>query len=153
MSDNLKLVIAIRHGEDNKDHLTEQGQKDIRSLAEHLRQIIPPWLVVKVLTSRFSRAIESGDIIAQALDTSTTIDEVLELDRHKYGELMMKAILSSSGDAEAVVVITHYSAPSGIMNAFSSERFQQTVDATICPKGNGHMIDLTTGQVTMDLLT
>ncbi len=151
MTGILKRVIAVRHGEYVDLNLTDHGRKQIEQLARRLREFIPDDYGVVVLTSHHSRAKQTGEIIAQKFGALIEDNTVFGYDQHKYGGLMAGVTEDLYGDTSVAIVVTHGSAPSGIINNFAVKRFGRVVPPVECQNGNGHMIDLVTGEITLNL--
>ncbi len=154
---NLKVVVAIRHGEESEkagSFLTLTGQDQMKEVVTRLRKILSFTQKILVLTSPLPRAIESGEIIAQGLGVKRQTQFQLKLDGWAHGSSQKDSILYEleDVDVEAVIVVTHFAAPSGIAHAFASE-FGKEVEGKECENGNGYIIFLETGQVVEDLLS
>jgi phosphohistidine phosphatase SixA len=148
----LKHVVAVRHGEDGGKHLSEKGKEQVTKLVDKLSTLITGQQHVLVLSSHATRAEESAQIIEAKFGVKHLVSETFYLDYHHHGEEQMKAILAMADGADTVIVVTHYEAPSGIANAFMKSRFNKSVAAKICGKGNGFMISLENGEVISDIL-
>ncbi len=146
-----QLIIAVRHGEYDDRGLTCDGVQQVQDLASRLRQIIPKGHTVAVLSSPMHRAVQSAEIIARKFLCSHTVHSDLSSDDSADGELLMQ-VLTKEYYGETVVAITHYDAPSGIIDAFSRKYFKTPSPPFESPKGNGCMICLKTGKISTRIL-
>jgi len=145
----LKQVIAVRHGEygDGSKELNAEGFEQIEKLAKQLKTIVKHKHKVAILSSPLTRAKQSAEIIAkQFVGQVETCDE-LRSDGFGDGAEQMEAILKMRNGADVVIAVTHYEAPSGIINAFSQKLFGLEVSMRESEKGDGLMLCLKTGKV------
>lgn len=151
----MKKVFAVRHGEYDEcgsKGLTPYGQKQSHDLAEKIKKLISQGQSVQVLSSAYRRAKETATIIGESFGVAVEVLDQLGLDDYEYGEGQRQAIMGAFKGAEVIIVVTHYKAPAGIMNAFRLSRGDEQFPALEIDKGNGMMIDMTTGDVDSDLL-
>jgi hypothetical protein len=158
----LKLVIAVRHGLMNtKGNLASLGIEQIKSIAGRLRFIVPKQYKVAVLTSSESPLTQSATIIANVFGLETQIVcETLRSDSDlpEVGEMQMSAIMYSiknacGSDFNTIIAVAHLNSPWNIINAFARVRFRKEVKSFCSNNGNGCMINLETGEVSINLLS
>ncbi len=151
----LKQVIAVRHGEYDRmpEKLNSEGVAQIERLSERLKGIIKSGHKVRVLTSPHLRATQSAKILAKQLQVE--IEEVFALGLAEFGDgqHQMDEVIAKSGGLDVIVAVTHFVAPSGIIDALSKKFFSKTVfeGELEVQKGDGIMICLKTGTVTKSL--
>lgn len=150
----LKMVIAVRHGDcdDLSKELCPFGIQQVSALVEAIRNLTTD-KTVGVVSSTVVRGWQSADIIARALGTSVERSGVLTSDNYNDGEELMKELLARRDGAEVIVAVTHYEAPSGIINAFRQKHFQKGFDCLKSWYGDGCLINLETGEVRRTLLS
>ncbi len=67
----MKYLILVRHGKDKiEGDLSDEGKEQIARLTDSLKSIIPAGSIVKVLTSRITRARQSAELIMGNLNLS-----------------------------------------------------------------------------------
>lgn len=117
---SLKQVVVVRPGDDEERgvDLTPIG----RAKAEELAKLIPDKIgkekKVLLVTPSDKRSLQTAYIIGKGLGVEPRSLSTLENRFYENGESQMKQILQFTGGYDAVVVVAHYTAPSGIMNAF-----------------------------------
>lgn len=151
---NLKTIFALRHGlNSGSNQLSLEGREQIMKLAKRLRELISIGLKVDILTSPTGRARESADIIrAEFGGIEYRTVGSLELDDFDCGDMQRDDILYMAEDSSVAIAITHHESPSGIAHAFRMARFGKPVTMFECPKGDGVMVSLETGDVVTSIL-
>ena len=149
----LKMVIAVRHGEYDRQtkELDTLGIQQVSALAKAVRNLTTG-KTVEVVSSTTSRGQQSADIIARVLDARIERSGVLTSDQYDDGAELMAELLAKRNGAEVIVAVTHYEAPSGIVNAFRRKHFQAGFDCLESEYGDGCLINLETGEVKETLL-
>lgn len=150
----LKQVIAVRHGEfaDYTMNLNEEGESQMRALAERLKKLVRKGYTVEVFSSPNARAMQSAEIISKPFGISSVRCEALKSDEYGDGQEKMKALLSLWKGGDVIIAVTHYESPSGIIHAFSLKHFSKPVKCAESEKGDGLMLCMKTGRVTAGLL-
>ncbi|MCR4311126.1 MAG: histidine phosphatase family protein [Candidatus Taylorbacteria bacterium] len=152
----LKAAIAIRHGEysDQTSELNPEGIEQVKFLAGRLKKLVKPRHIVKIFSSPVVRARQSAEILAEHLKTQVQEIGALGYDEFESGQHQMNELLGQKDGVDVIVAVTHFVAPSGIIDAFSRKFFSKTAfeKAYESRKGDGHMICLKTGTVTKSLL-
>lgn len=150
----LKMVFAIRHGNYSSStmELDSDGCRQSQTIADKLRTMIPYGLRIIVITSPLQRAMGTAGIIATNLGASVSVCNLLENDSYETGNVKRGEIISLAKGVEVVVAISHYKSPSGIIDAFARQAFQEKVQCFECRKGNGLMVNLSTRRIITDLL-
>lgn len=129
---NLKKVIAVRHGEydQESDSLTEKGCYQSKFLAKIIRMMIGnKERSIILFTSTLNYAMETATILEKELGSLTRVEsDFLEGDQFEDGEESVppiKAIIDDKKhiDNPVIIVVTHFEAPSGIINGFSKLYF------------------------------
>ncbi len=154
-NEDLKLVIAVRHGEytnHGQRGLNDLGRQQSQLFATKLRAIIPQEYSVEIFSSILTRGQETAEILASHLGATTKMLYELCSDDFIDGEEKRQAILKSVNGSDAIVIVAHYTSPSGIINAFSEYHFKKQVSPQETKKGNGLMLDLCSGKVVTDLM-
>ena len=59
-------LILLRHGEHDKDHLTLEGEKNVKSIAKQLKE----FNVAKIYSSSANRCVETAEIVQKLLKIS-----------------------------------------------------------------------------------
>ena len=145
---DVKWLVAVRHCLDlSDDDLTEGGIRQAKLLARQLRETLPENLKVLILTSPPGRARETALIIARGFKTDIEVCDELELDHHCHGERQMIAIERLVNGHAVIIAVTHFEAPSGIMNAVCQKYFQTSYPPIQTNKGTGLILDFSTGEV------
>ena len=151
---SLKMVFAIRHGDYSGStmELDGYGRAQSEFISKKIRTMIPNNFKVIVITSPLQRAMGTAEIIATNLNASVRVCGHLQDDNYDTGNIKRREIISLAMGVDVVVAISHSVSPSGIINAFSKQAFQEEVHCFECRKGNGLMVDLTTRRIITDLL-
>lgn len=143
-----KFVIAIRHGDYSERNLTQKGIEDISSVAEKIKDLIVGKSVA-LFTSPTTRTVETSCIIAEKFGIEAIKCDSLRNDRYINGQSQMKDIMDLIGDnnPEVVIAVTHFTAPSGIIDAFANEFLGNTVVGKMeIEKGRALILDLSTAE-------
>lgn len=154
MEQKLKIVFAIRHGEydENTMELNDHGKQQCRIIGQKIREMTPPDFIPLVLSSPRIRAKQTADIVAKYLGSQVQICEELQTDQYHDGDKVRKAVIPLTNGSPVLILVTHLDAPSGIINAFSQANFNKMTGYMMSKKGNGMMIDLSTGRIVSDLI-
>ncbi len=150
----LKKVIAVRHGEYNRGtmDLNDEGRAQMHKLAEKLVQLVGKTKKIALLTSSHLRAVQSAEIIGSRLEIGLIKCDSLRKDEYyHYGDEVTQELENQSHGSDILIVVTHFEAPSAILNAFSGKHFGREVECFEAEKGNGGMLCLKTGEVVLDL--
>jgi broad specificity phosphatase PhoE len=144
----LKRLVAVRHCKDwNDDELSPEGIEQAKNLACLIREILADINDSIVLSSPPGRATTTANLIAEQLRSKVFVVNELELDYYCHGAEQVKAIESFLEEHEGIVVINHFEAPSGIMNALSRKFFGKTYESVDVRKGTGFVFDGVLGEV------
>lgn len=152
---SLKYIIAVRHGEYSNltKELDDCGISQICALASRLSILLAKRKSVEVFSSPSLRAQQSAEIIAREFQTSIKVCDSLRSDEYKDGNQMLEELLSVRNGGDVLIAVTHYVAPSGIINAVC-ERFRKgRFGCREQAKGDGCMIHLPTGRVTASIMS
>ncbi len=153
MNSELELVIATRHGKQSWGAgLSEVGIEQAESLADAIAELLLLEQTVAVFSSPEARAVETAEIIAETLKVAYQVCDKLKYDEYSDGVEIMTELLSVVGVHQVLIAVTHSSAPSGIINAFSMRYFQKKVHKERAGNGDGCMLCLKTGKVTSRLV-
>ncbi len=147
---SLELVFAVRHGPHDAGVLTSEGARLVGRLATRLRKLIPRGCPVAIISSTVPRAVESATIIASEFEVAVKVNSVLESGSADVGELVAETLEGLTGDAGAVIVVTHAGTPSGIINGFA-RRLGKTFKHRVCPLAGGHLINIGSGDIAPDI--
>ncbi len=149
----LKRVIAIRHGEysDRTMKLNEEGRQQMQELAERIKQFVLKRQVVEVFSSSEIRAVQSAMMMGSLFGVSPIVCRKLNSDEYDDGGEKMSELLTARNGSDVIIAVTHFKSPSGIINAFATRYFQKEVECMESVKGNGCMLDLKTGNISLDL--
>lgn len=146
-----KRLIAVRHCEDcsddELDELSPSGVEQAKNLACVIRDTLANTNSCIVLSSPLGRATMTANLIAEQLKAKVVVVNELELDDHHHGTRQVDAIKSFMEDHESVIVITHFEAPSGIMNALSKRFFGKSYESVAAKKGRGFVFDGMSGEI------
>lgn len=152
----LRKVIAVRHGEysglGSSESLNEDGKAQMALLTVKIMGLVGNGRV-EVLSSPEPRACQSAEIIAKELKCDYRVCQALIFDQHASGLEMMNKMLEVRGGSEVIIAVTHFEAPSGIIEAFARKHFQKQFECREAQKGNGFMLCLETGTITEDILS
>ncbi len=155
--DNMKLakltrLIAIRHCDNvSGDKLSDFGTKQAKRLGIIIKELLNGNNSIIILSSPTGRARETGAIIACEIEGGAKIEikEVDELESDEYGDgvTQVNAIGGFINNFCNVIVITHHTSPSGIMNAFSQANFGISFPCMVSRKGTGFVFATETHKV------
>jgi phosphohistidine phosphatase SixA len=154
---SLRRVFACRHATDDRKgrdpQLTDSGKQEASVLAEAIAGILSEDGItnVVVLHSSLSRARQTAEIVAAALEplvSAKTQLECLTEDQYEDGSRVFPKIMLEIGDeTQAVIAVSHYELPSGIIDAFSNNFVSRKFPAKQPPYGCGFSLCLQTGDV------
>jgi len=148
---NLKKVIPVRHGDydRNTGALTEKGKAEIQELAEAICSLIGDLRPAVIFTSTRQRAKETTAIIEEKIVGTTRVEcDFLTGDDFTDGDLALESILKSiTDDHQAVIIVTHFEAPSGVVHAFSNKKFTNPFRRKTIPTGTGFVLCMETGEI------
>ena len=144
-----KFIIACRHGDYAANSLTKFGQQQASKLAESIKNgLDSATSSALLLSSPTTRTVETAVIIGRTLGVQHQCVDLLERDYYRWGEKQMLAILELAEDHEIIIVITHYEAPAGIVDAFSQKHFgKKVVGEKEIRKGSGLCLCMESGEV------
>lgn len=150
---DLKWVIAARHGDYDEmakdENLTPVGHEQAKSLAKLVKERTNGNTSVVIFTSPEIRCIETGAHFAEQLGTNADVVRKLCRDQYEDGDEQMEAVFTALSDSsvDVIVLVTHYKAPSGIMNAFSNKFCSTSFPEKIVTRGTALILDVTNGDV------
>lgn len=151
----LKKLITVRHGDyDDTGKLTARGLAQIHSLTDRLTTILGNInrSAVVVLSSTAIRAVESAEIIAKRLGVKNIqqhedlINDEFEEETHVHALGIIETV-----PANIIIVVTHFDAVPGIINAFRKEYFGAGIPRIENRKGTANLLNLKTGKVTLNV--
>ena len=125
----------------------------MQTLSKQIRKLVRKGHRVEVFSSPSVRAMQSAEIIAEALDATYATCDILGSDEYDDGAEKTAALLSLRNGSDVVVAVTHFESPSGIINGFTSQYFGKTVECMESEKGDGLLLCMRTGTVRESLLT
>lgn len=144
----LKRLIAVRHCQDwSDDELSPSGVEQAKNLARAIRDLFANTNSSIVLSSPPGRAVMTANLIAEQLKADVVVVNELELDYYHHGVRQVAAIKSFMENHENVIVVTHFEAPSGIMNALSKQFFGKSYGDVATKKGTGFVFDGMSGEI------
>ena len=117
----MDMLAVVRHGKcedyetDKRRPLTSEGVAETAAFAQRLKTIVES-RCVKVLSSTMLRAVQSAEIIAEALGTKAVLINELAIDAYE-GDLLDRAVqvIDREGvDCDVLVVVTHFETCAGI---------------------------------------
>ncbi|MCX6786724.1 MAG: phosphoglycerate mutase family protein [Candidatus Kaiserbacteria bacterium] len=138
----LKLVVVVRHGEDQKNSLTQRGEEQVSKLAEAIKTRINGFSKIAILTSPVRRATQTSKIIGQKIGVNPTECKELWWDKSEDGKMQMEAICEAAGNSDVVVAITHFEAHIGIVSAFHEKFFGEELWCRRVREGQGIALSL-----------
>lgn len=138
----LKKVYVVRHAEFFGREFTRTGEGQLHHLVSLLRSLIRgKKSSIFVVTSPLERAVKTAEAITKAFGITPQVFKELESDEYYKGQMLADGIVSLAGESEVAIVVGHFTAPSGIANAFSKE-FGQSVPEEEVRNGRGYFVDL-----------
>ena len=144
---NLRWVIALRHCSDlNDNELSDVGKKQAQQLADRLFELLREKESLVILSSPQGRAQQTAEIIAQKFGLTTTVCRELVRDQALHGGILREAIERARGNSSAVVAITHYGAPIGIIEAYGG-RLEAGLFGLSVAKGFALALNISSGDV------
>lgn len=151
MSNQLDLIIAVRHGLGLGNGLSEPGVQQAEILGRAIMQI-SGGKSIEIFTSPFPRAFETAQIIQDITKAhSLTTCKTLQKDGYIDGAEQFEEITESLTEkANVIVAVSHLDALSGIIHAASM--FLNTPRLSYpcreIPKGTALILETKTGRVT-----
>ncbi len=108
-------LYVLRHGragqrgpeypDDSKRPLTRDGRSRIEKVAEAMEALGVRY--DRLLTSPFTRALETAEIVARAQGTSATLEEARELEQGAGPEAVLRKIRREHGSDDALLLVGH----------------------------------------------
>jgi phosphohistidine phosphatase SixA len=145
------LVFVVRHGEYDSfsgGSLVELGQEQSHVLGNSIKDLVPAKSTVKILSSPIRRALQTAEIIGTILKRRVKILEYLSNDEYHLEPCLVEQ-LSTIRNFDVLVIVTHLDGVPGVMNHYSTLLCKLTTRKMNIAKGNGLVLDTSTGTVRM----
>ena len=153
---HLERVFALRHGnaEGGRDpELTASGHEQARELGRSILQIISPDGIsnVALMFSPLVRAKQTAQRIKEILGELVSFElELTCLEENMYleaTEMTPSLIQLCNDEHQALIVVSHFETPSGIIHSFRKKRFDVNFKRMVPNYGNGFGLCLRTGEI------
>ena len=149
----MKKLITVRHGAHERGALSDLGRTQIAALVPRIKSALGDCdgSTFAVLSSDELRAVQSGEIIAGAFGITNQLDDIFVCDHYDmFADKLLKdeivRVIESCG-ADIVIIVTHFEAPSAIIDIFAEKHFNRRVERFETKHGQANLLNLETGEM------
>ncbi len=137
----MKNIIIVRHGKYGRDgNLNEEGQSQIRSLAENIREHLGYSNII--ISSPAPIARQSADILADIF--GITLEEHKVLYSKGYESVNLGEtfeLIESKKEVDTIIVVTHLEYTEELPSCLANELFRKKIESEAVEKGHAWLLD------------